>query len=183
MWLLDYVLDALAALGLWTKEAKLLFLGLDNAGKSTLLRRLTSGGLAQLAPTAHPHSESLRVGSVEFATFDLGGHVQARRLWAEYSPAAGGIVFIVDAAAARRLPEARAELHALLALPALDGVPFAVLGNKIDRADAVSEHALRAALGVMHHEVPVDRELDVFMCSVVMEAGYQEAFKWLAKRI
>jgi len=166
----------------WRTKAKILFLGLDNAGKTTLLHVLSKHRLTISSPTTHASSEELRVGNVRFRAFDLGGHIQARRYWHDYFPEVNGIVFMIDVADKNRLGESRKELQKLMYDPQLDGVPILILGNKIDAEGAIGEDELREFIGIPHGSI-LANSMRVCMCSVVHNQGFYDGFEWLGKCI
>merc|ERR1712098_947 len=116
---------------------------------------------------------------------DTGGHAAARRLWREYFINVDAVVFIVDASDPERFAESKSELNSLLCEPALQDVPFVILGNKIDKRGALSEPELRRELGVTmttgKHAPRAKgvQSVEIFMCSVVLHAGYMDALNWM----
>jgi GTP-binding protein SAR1 len=177
-------------LGLRNKQGKLMLLGLDDAGKTTLLQCLKTGNFIQFEQTKSYHVEDLTIEGINFHAWDLGGHELARQAWSEYFLNANAIVFMVDAANPGRLEEARRELDGLLSDDVLRAVPFLILGNKTDKDGCVSPDELRRYLGIQYETPdsatsvpPGQRPIKVFPCSVKMKSGYANGFRWLAKFI
>jgi len=187
-WLFDWFWNVLSSLGLYSKSARILLLGLDNAGKTTLLHMLKDNRLAVHYPTQYPTMEELELGNIKMRTYDLGGHESARKVWKDYFVTADAIVFIVDIADRSRFAESKKELDGLLASEAIAHVPFLILGNKIDRPTATSEEEVRQALGLIHTSGKSSRvnaeemrPIELFMCSITQRQGYGEGFRWLSQ--
>lgn len=192
MFLWDWFAGVLSYLGLYKKSGKLVFLGLDNSGKTTLLHMLKDSRMAQHVPTLHPTSEELSMGGMKFTTFDLGGHEQARRVWKDYFPAVDGIVFLIDSFDRSRFPEARKELAGLINDEQIANSPILILGNKIDIPGACGEEEIRREFGLyqiatgpgIRPKSEINgRPVELFMCSVLKRTGYGNGFRWLAQYI
>jgi GTP-binding protein SAR1 len=154
----SFITNILTALGLTHKKGTILFLGLDNAGKTTLLHKLKTNSLFNaFPPTNRAHLESFSFGGIQFAGWDLGGHEAVRHLWEDYVCEASAIMFLVDAADWARLEEVRDELDALIGDQVLRNgnehghvnrnIPLAIMLNKCDLVEAQGSEDIANAIG------------------------------------
>jgi len=190
MFLVNWLLSALKSLGLANKSARLVLLGLDNAGKTTLLHMLRDNRMVQHTPTHHPTTEELTMGNVTFHAHDVGGHAAVRKVWEDYYQDVDAIVYIVDASDRDRLGESKAELERLFMTCERTSIPVLVLGNKVDAEGALSEPQFREAMGLTQTTgkgggalLQGERPHEVYMCSIAERSGYGEGFLWLSKYI
>lgn len=178
--------------GFQGKEASLIIVGLDNAGKTTLLHRLQTGAVRQFTPTERVNEQKFEIAGVKFHGFDLGGHDAVRHLWEEYYLETDAIIFMVDCTDVRRFEEAKEELEEILDYEPISGIPIAILSNKVDRKDATHIDGVVKAIGLdeMYNESNNGKNsnsrqapIKIFETSVLKGMGIEEAFKWLSENI
>ncbi|CAM9330685.1 ADP-ribosylation factor-like protein 4C [Lampetra fluviatilis] len=125
------------------RSLHIVMLGLDSAGKTTVLYRLKFNEFVNTVPTIGFNMEKVRPGSggargVSFQFWDVGGQERLRPLWRSYTRRTDGVVFVVDSVDAERLEEARTELHRVARTPECQGVPVLVVANKQDLPAALA---------------------------------------------
>lgn len=111
-------------------SAPRLQVGLDNAGKTTALYKLSLGQTVATAPTIGSNVERVELGSLAFELWDLGGQASQRSSWTLYFSGVDAIIVVVDSADRARIPIAKQELWQILAMPELERVPLLLLANK-----------------------------------------------------
>lgn len=124
-------------------------LGLDGAGKTTVLYKLKLNEVVSTIPTIGFNLETVQpVKHVSFTVWDVGGQDKIRALWKHYFQGSDGLVYIVDSADANRFSEAQDELKWILNADEMAGVPLVVLANKQDLPNAHSPSEVAAKLGL-----------------------------------
>ena len=134
-------------------EPDFLMLGLDAAGKTTLLYRLKLGVHALTLPTIGFNKETIRYKGIKMTVWDVGGDGKIRARWKNYFSNKQGLIFVVDASNIDRIDETRDELHKLLEEDELKNAVLLVYANKQDLSDAVKpqEFASRLELNTITH--------------------------------
>ena len=115
---------------------KVLFLGLDNAGKSTLLFQMKDNQFKDTVPTVGLNVEQIKYRGMDFTLWDVSG--QATRLWKHYFDKINAIIYVVDSSDRERMQRACEELHKIIRDPELEHSPVLIFANKQDIAGAMS---------------------------------------------
>ncbi|TXG62325.1 hypothetical protein EZV62_013688 [Acer yangbiense] len=97
-------------------EARILVLGLDNAGKTTILYRLQMGEVVSTIPTIGFNVETVQYNNIKFQVWDLGGQTSIRPYWRCYFPNTQAVIYVVDSSDTDRILVAKEEFHAILEL-------------------------------------------------------------------
>lgn len=193
--------DTLASLGQGV-PSRILMVGLDAAGKTTILYKMKLNETVQTIPTIGKsyffssneyhfyHCQRFLLGfnvetvtpapGVTFTVWDIGGQSKIRPLWAHYYQNVDGLLFVVDAADPDRFTEARDELFGIISHESMRSVPFVVIANKSDLPTAIKPSEMINSLGL--HSISKRRWYIQSSCAVTGE-GLLEATKQLADMI
>ena len=163
------------------RHAKILMLGLDAAGKTTVLYKLKLNEVVSTIPTIGFNVETVKPGkNVSFTVWDVGGQDKIRPLWRHYFTGTEGLVFVVDSADKTRFSEARDELNWILESEEMTGVPLVIMANKQDMPNACSPGDVADKLGLNKVR---DRKWYVNGTSALSGEGVLESVTELSKLV
>ncbi|XP_067100562.1 ADP-ribosylation factor-like protein 4D [Osmerus mordax] len=164
-------------------------IGLDSAGKTSLLYRLKLKEFVKTIPTKGFNTEKIKVAvggsrAISFQVWDVGGQEKLRPLWKSYTRRTDGMVFVVDSTEVERMEEAKVELHKITRTSENHGVPVLVLANKQDLDSALSVGEVEKVLSV--HELNGSTLRHVQCCSAVdgqgLQTGLEKLYEMILKR-
>eukprot|EP00656_Telonema_subtile_P024465 TRINITY_DN266_c0_g1_i1.p1 TRINITY_DN266_c0_g1~~TRINITY_DN266_c0_g1_i1.p1 ORF type:complete len:179 (+),score=52.65 TRINITY_DN266_c0_g1_i1:223-759(+) len=118
------------------KDCRILMVGLDAAGKTTILYKLKLGEVVTTIPTIGFNVETVEYKNIAFTVWDVGGQDKIRPLWRHYYTNTEGIIFVVDSNDRDRIDEARDELNRMLSEDELRDAVLLVFANKQDLPNA-----------------------------------------------
>jgi len=162
------------------KDVRILMVGLDAAGKTTILYKMKLGEIVTTIPTIGFNVETVEYKNIKFTMWDVGGQDKLRPLWRHYFQNTNGVIFVVDSNDKERAAQARDELQKMLSEDELRDAVLLVFANKQDLPNAMSTAEVTDKLGL--HAL---RQRNWFIqgtCATSGE-GLYEGLDWLSANI
>lgn len=160
------------------KELRILLLGLDNAGKTTLLKQLASEEVTHVTPTAGFNIKSVAADGFKLNVWDIGGQSKIRPYWKNYFDNTDVLIYVVDCNDHKRVPETSEALSDILEDEKLKDVPLLVFANKQDLTDVLPTGEIAISLGLVNLK---NRTWQIVGCSAIDGTGVKVSKHLLPK--
>jgi len=162
------------------KEMRILMVGLDAAGKTTILYKLKLGEIVTTIPTIGFNVETVEYKNISFTVWDVGGQDKIRPLWRHYFQNTQGIIFVVDSNDRERVSEAREELQRMLNEDELRDALLLVFANKQDLPTAMNASEITDKLGLQGLR---QRTWYIQAACATSGDGLYEGLEWLSANL
>jgi ADP-ribosylation factor-like protein 2 len=174
------LLRFLRKLKLKEKEMRILFLGLDNAGKSSVIKAFIGESIDDLSPTLGFEIKTVECQGYRLSCWDVGGQMTIRAYWRNYFEATDGVVWVVDSTDRERLALCKRELDSILQQERLASASLLIFANKQDIGGALPPTEIRDALDLDRIQ---RRHWSIVPCSAATRAGVEDGIAWLVSDI
>mmetsp|Transcript_20635 Transcript_20635/g.53622 ORF Transcript_20635/g.53622 Transcript_20635/m.53622 type:complete len:181 (-) Transcript_20635:1229-1771(-) len=168
---------------LWGKEQhKLIIVGLDNAGKTTILYQFLMNEVVVTHPTIGSNLEEVTVNNLHFLMWDVSGQegLSGRETWPLYYSGAKCLILVVDSSDRERVPIIREELHTMMAHEDLKDALLLVYANKQDAAEALSAAEISTMLGLAKLK---GRSYHIQACCALTGEGLYPGMEWVTGQL
>ena len=166
------------------KNATILMVGLDAAGKTTILQKLKLNEVKETVPTIGFNVDTVEYKNVKFHVWDVGGQEKLRQLWKHYYDGANAIIYVIDSNDRERMGTAKGELDRLLRDPTLAGATLLVLCNKQDLPQRLTPGQIVDILGLKAEpDLVKGRKWFVQGCCAHTGEGLFEGLDWLCSHL
>lgn len=162
-------------------EQKITIVGLDGAGKTTILHQLHKGEHIDTEPTLGFNVEVVEYNHVRMTMWDLGGQTKIRSCWKKYFLQANAVIFVIDSSDASRFDEAKTELTNMLQNMDLRDIPLLVYANKQDNPLAKLPSEVAEVLGL--NTIDAKRAKHIQKGNGITGEGLAEGLNWLTEEL
>lgn len=160
------------------KEMRILMLGLDNAGKTTIVKKVMNEDVTTVSPTLGFIIKTIDFQGYKLNIWDVGGQKTIRSYWRNYFEKTDALIWVVDATDRLRMDDCKAELKGLLMEERLAGASLLVFLNKTDVAGGMSEPEVTKALEL---DKILTHRWVVVPCSAITGRNLEKGLDWVVQ--
>jgi ADP-ribosylation factor protein 1 len=161
------------------KNYRILILGLDNAGKTTIMYKFKFGEIISTIPTIGFNVETVRYKNIVFNMWDIGGQEKIRPLWRHYYQNTDAIIFVVDSCDKERMFDSnRYKCNVKYELQQLRDTSLLVYANKQDMPNALS---IKDIVELLELNKLRNRQWFIQGTNAITGEGLYEGLDWLTK--
>jgi len=171
------------------RAVTLVVIGLDDAGKTTMVASLQGEPPDGITPTIGFANAEFTINRCKVTAYDLGGGVRIRDVWRKYYSEVFGVVFVVDSCNNERLSETKDVLQKVIEHEKIAGKPFLIFANKQDKEGALLGEDVANVLDLENQSQKYTFPYKVFTCSALkgygrsMDKNINAGFQWLLNTI
>ncbi|KAF1985219.1 ADP-ribosylation factor [Aulographum hederae CBS 113979] len=158
------------------KEMRVLMLGLDNAGKTTIVKSIMNEDVNSVSPTLGFIIKTIDYDGYKLNIWDVGGQKTLRTYWKNYFERTDTLIWVVDACDRNRMDDCQRELKGLLLEERLMGASLLVLSNKSDVNGSLNEDEVREELGLDDIKT---HQWKIMACSAITGHNLQQGLRWV----
>merc|ERR1712193_466741 len=162
------------------KDQRILMVGLDAAGKTTVLYKLKLGEVVMTLPTIGFNVETVEYKNISFTVWDIGGQDKIRKLWRHYYQGSQGLIFVIDSSDRDRIEDAREEMSKMLADEEMKDAVLLVFANKQDLPNAMTTAEVSEKLSLQSVR---DRPWFIQAACATTGDGLYEGLDWLSRTL
>jgi len=161
-------------------EMRILMVGLDAAGKTTILYKLKLGEVVTTIPTIGFNVETVEYKNISFTVWDVGGQDKIRPLWRHYYQNTQGLIFVVDSNDRDRIEDAKEELTKMLNEDEMREAVVLCFANKQDLPNAMTAAEVTEKLGLNQMR---NRQWFIQSACATTGDGLYEGLDWMSRTL
>ena len=158
---------------------KIIILGIQNAGKTTILYRLSLGQLVQTTPTIGSNVEEIAYNNIKLQAWDLGGQESTRSLWSVYYVNTDAIIYVIDTHD-DNYDDSKTQFYKLLETDELKNAVILIYANKQDLPGAKNVSDI---IQIYELDTIKDHIWHIQPCSAHTGEGLITGMKWLSDQL
>ncbi|XP_028405408.1 ADP-ribosylation factor-like protein 5B [Dendronephthya gigantea] len=176
---MGFLFSKLCSLIFSSEEHKVIIVGLDNAGKTTILYQFLMNEVVHTSPTIGSNVEEIVWKNMHFLMWDIGGQDALRSSWDTYYANTEFVIIVIDSTDRERLAVIKEEIYRMLADEQLKHASVLLFANKQDLKGSMTSAEISQQLNLTSIK---DHGWHIQACCALTGEGLYSGLEWIVNQ-